>query len=65
MAKIQLFFFTVLLVFAYAASVGALLRHNPYPTSLPDVGGGMLPLLGISHAGYLMSKAVTTPVKPS
>ncbi len=65
MAKIQMFFFTVLLVFAYAASVGALLRHNPYPNSLPDVGGGMLPLLGISHAGYLMSKAVTTPVKPS
>jgi hypothetical protein len=54
-----MFFFTVLLVLAYAIAVGRVLRTDPGLTSLPDVGDGMLPILGISHAGYLLSKAVT------
>jgi hypothetical protein len=58
-AKIQMFFFTVLLVLAYAISVGRTLRGDPTLAALPDVGTGMLPLLGISHAGYLLSKTVT------
>ena len=58
-AKIQMFFFTVLLVLAYAISVGKMLRSDPSLAALPDVGNGMLPLLGISHAGYLLSKTVT------
>jgi hypothetical protein len=58
-AKIQMFFFTVLLVLAYAISVGRTLRGDPTLAALPDVGNGMLPLLGISHAGYLLSKTVT------
>jgi hypothetical protein len=58
-AKIQMFFFTVLLVLAYAISVGKMLRGDPGLAALPDVGSGMLPLLGISHAGYLLSKTVT------
>jgi hypothetical protein len=41
MAKIQMFFHG-LLVFAYAASVGALLRHNAYPTSRPMSGPDIL-----------------------
>ena len=61
--KIQMFFFTVLLALAYASAIGSLLQNTPYPTALPDVGDGMLPLLGISHAGYLMSKAVSSPAK--
>jgi hypothetical protein len=60
-AKIQMFFFTVLLVLAYAIAVGKTLLSDPALTSLPDVGAGMLPLLGISHAGYLLSKTVTKP----
>jgi hypothetical protein len=60
-AKIQMFFFTVLLVLAYAIAVGRMLRTDPSLASLPDVGDGMLPILGISHAGYLLSKAVTKP----
>ncbi len=60
-AKIQMFFFTVLLVLAYAIAVGKVLRTDPNLASLPDVGGGMLPLLGISHAGYLLSKVATKP----
>ncbi len=65
--KLQMFFFTILLVMAYAFSIGALLRRAPYPTSLPDIGEGMLPLLGISHAGYLMSKATSSapPAPPN
>jgi hypothetical protein len=60
-AKIQMFFFTVLLVLAYAISVGRTLLTDPRLAALPDVGNGMLPLLGISHAGYLLSKTVTRP----
>lgn len=63
MAKIQMFFFTFLLVLAYGASVGAALQDSEL-ASLPDVGAGMLPLLGISHAGYLASKIVSTPASP-
>jgi len=59
MAKIQMFFFTLLLVLAYSSSIGAALVNSEL-TSLPDVGAGMLPLLGISHAGYLASKVTST-----
>ena len=60
-AKIQMFFFTILLVLAYAIAVGKTLLTDPSLAALPDVGSGMLPLLGISHAGYLLSKTVTRP----
>ncbi len=60
-AKIQMFFFTVLLVLAYAIAVGRTLSMDATLGSLPDVGEGMLPLLAISHAGYLLSKTVTKP----
>jgi len=56
--KIQLFFFTVLVVLAYGVAVGVSLRGAGFPASLPDVGDGMVTLLGISHAGYLSAKAV-------
>jgi hypothetical protein len=61
LAKIQMFFFTILLVIAYGTAVGYLLITDLLPSSLPDVGAGMLPLLGISHAGYLASKVVGAP----
>jgi len=61
--KMQMFFFTVLIVLAYGVAVGQLLRGVQLPASLPDVGSGMLPLLGISHAGYLMSKATSSPAQ--
>src|SRR5262249_14643983 len=59
MAKIQMFFFTVLLALTYGTSIATLLKTDAYPTALPDIGAGMLPLLGLSHAGYLTSKVVT------
>jgi hypothetical protein len=63
--KIQLFLFTVLLIFQYCLSIGHVLIHEPYPASLPDIGPGVLPLFGVSHAGYLMNKVVTSPLMSS
>jgi len=59
LGKVQVFFFALIVVFAYAAEVGALLYGTPHPIkSLPDLSTGIVALLGISHAGYLTSKAV-------
>jgi len=58
LGKVQMFFFTVLLVLAYGIAIGARLRGATLPDALPDVGDGMVTLLGISHAGYLANKAV-------
>ena len=58
LAKIQMFFFTVLVVLTYGIAVSQLLLAQTIPTDLPDVSEGMVALLGISHAGYLSSKAV-------
>jgi hypothetical protein len=60
-AKIQMFFFTILAILSYATATGASLRSGVIPTSLPDVGEGLLAILGISHGGYLMSKAASSP----
>lgn len=57
--KMQMFFFTVVLVLAYTTAISAQMRAGS-TASLPDVGAGMLPLLGISHAGYLMSKVASS-----
>ena len=58
LAKIQMFFFTVLVVLSYGVAVGKLLVSTNSPAALPDVGEGMLALFGISHGGYLIDKAV-------
>jgi hypothetical protein len=59
-----MFFFTLLLVLTYATAIGSLLKNDPLPAALPDVSGGMLALLGISHAGYLANKAIGAPADP-
>ncbi|MCY4633954.1 MAG: hypothetical protein OXG04_05515 [Acidobacteria bacterium] len=59
LAKIQMFFFTILLLISYGVSVASLLiRSEAIPDALPDVGEGMLALFGISQGGYLVDKAV-------
>jgi hypothetical protein len=60
-AKIQMFLFTLLAVLAYATAIGASLRSGLVPGTLPSVGEGLLAILGISHGGYLMSKAAAAP----
>lgn len=59
LGKVQVFFFSVIVVFTYAVEVGALLYGaDAAIKSLPDLNTGIVALLGISHAGYLSSKAV-------
>lgn len=59
LGKVQVFFFTLIVIFAYAAEIGAVLygMHGTIRT-LPDLSTGIVALLGISHAGYLTSKVV-------
>jgi hypothetical protein len=59
LGKIQMLYFTVILVLTYAVTLGstfagALGRIG----QLPALDPGMIALLGISHAGYLLHKAI-------
>ncbi len=59
LGKVQMFFFTLILVLAYASALSALFQQGRGAIqALPVVDGGMLALLGISHAGYLVNKAL-------
>src|SRR5689334_1875434 len=59
LGKVQMFFFTLIIVLAYASAISALFQQNTEPVlSLPVIDGGMLALLSISHAGYLVNKAL-------
>ncbi len=59
LGKMQMFFFTLILVLAYASALSTLFQQGRGAIqALPVVDGGMLALLGISHAGYLVNKAL-------
>ena len=67
LAKIQMFFFTVLLVLSYVVALWSLFADCTVseaqptcqvPGALPELGDGALTLLTISHGGYLVNKAV-------
>jgi hypothetical protein len=63
-AKIQMFYFTIILVIAYGVAIGTMfLSEASVIASLPPFNSSMLALIGISHAGYLSNKAVTGPIK--
>jgi hypothetical protein len=55
--KLQMFFFTFVLIIGYAAAIGALFKLEEPIIELPSVQDGMNVLLGISHTGYLAIKA--------
>lgn len=62
-SKVQMFFFTIVLVFAYGAAIYLLLQNptalkNPLGVELPPFSASMNGLLAISHAGYLVVKTV-------
>jgi len=68
--KIQMFFFTLLIWFAYAMEVAKVLQAGlgkpGTNVDMPTLSQGMIVLLGISHAAYLTNKAVPqTPEPPS
>ena len=67
LGKLQMFFFTFVLVLGYGAAVAAAFSREGPLTALPAVDGGMNVLLGISHTGYLANKAIThsRPTEPA
>jgi hypothetical protein len=59
LGKVQMFFFSLILVLAYALALAGLFGEGKgVIDSLPLMDGGMIALLGISHAGYLVNKAL-------
>ncbi len=69
LAKIQMFFFTLVTWSVYALALGAYLRKGVQTqigiSEFPPVDPSMVALLGISHAGYLANKVVPhTPDPP-
>jgi hypothetical protein len=64
--KVQMFFFTLIVVFAYARAIAESFGDaGEIIDRLPELSAGMVALLAISHAGYLANKSVplnaTTP----
>jgi hypothetical protein len=59
LAKVQMFFFTIILVLTYAVALGKMFYEMPdVIKDLPNLSSGMTTLLGISHAGYLTNKGI-------
>ncbi|HEY1764624.1 MAG TPA: hypothetical protein VGF85_06850, partial [Opitutaceae bacterium] len=59
MAKVQMFFFTVIAALAYLILVFRNLRTPGQDlSSLPTLSDGVVYAVGISHAGYLASKGL-------
>jgi hypothetical protein len=59
---VQMFLFTVVAVISYEAPVINTIMTVPPEklVSFPTLSEGFLAILGISHAGYLSSKTVTS-----
>jgi hypothetical protein len=60
MSKVQMFFFTLVAITAYAVNLYAFMRDNTPEsfTTFPALSPGLVAVLGISHAAYLGSKSV-------
>ena len=69
--KIQMFYFAVVLVLAYAVLLGTMFANITHPSTtceiatgmsmicgLPSLPDGMVALLGISNGGYLGNKVI-------
>jgi hypothetical protein len=63
LAKVQMFYFTLIVVGAYMIAVTSLFLKNSQNaiTSLPTLDSGVVAMLGVSHAGYLSNKAIPRP----
>lgn len=63
--KVQMFFFTLLVVFAYGKAIAAGFDNaGEVIDRLPELSAGVLALLAISHAGYLADKSVPSSSTP-
>jgi len=58
--KLQMFFFTFVLVLGYGAAIWTMFEGSATTTRLPPVDDSMNVLLGISQTGYLASKTVSS-----
>jgi len=67
LTKIQMFYFTVLIVLTYAAALREILMLTGPITDFPVPSSSIVGLLGLSHAAYLASKAIggSTNTEPS
>jgi hypothetical protein len=63
LAKLQMLFFTIIVIGAYGVAVASLFNRSLQSaiTSLPALDGGVVAMLGVSHAGYLTNKAIPKP----
>lgn len=62
LAKLQMLFFTLVLILAYAVAVGdAFVRDGVPVHALPTIDSAVVVLLGISHAGYIAKKVTPAP----
>ena len=58
LAKVQMFFFTIVLALSYAVALASMFTEPSRDIlELPNLSEGMITLLGISHGGYLVNKA--------
>lgn len=65
LAKIQMLYFTLMLVLVYAVTLGHMFaRIDCAITTFPALNTSVVALLGISHAGYLTSKALPRSITP-
>lgn len=62
LSKVQMFYFTIILVLVYGAALGVMFMtvdpRHPSISAFPALSVTVVGLLGISHAGYLTYKAV-------
>lgn len=59
LAKIQMFFFTIIIAVAYFVSLAKdVFLVSGFIESFPDLSQGMVVLLGISNTGYLTNKVI-------
>src|SRR4029079_11870902 len=56
-SKLQMFFFTIVVVTAYALAIGSLFGAASPPDAFPTINETLVTLLVISHGGYLAYKA--------
>jgi hypothetical protein len=59
LGKVQMFYFTLILLLAYGAALATLFSHGPGGiTQFPVLDESMITLFGISNGGYLVNKAI-------
>ena len=65
LGKVQLFYFTIILVLIYTVTMAYMFASQAkIINNFPDINSGTLTFLGISHAAYLTNKAVPHSASP-